>query len=149
MTIVKIKRGDEIVGEELTESRNLIVRFVIVGYKQTTAVVGSFKEAADLFRKAIDDACVGASKVSYCTISEGNQVTACVSYNGRVWSVLVRAGLFNVTFFNVLANRRGMLIDNVSEVEADAVISRTSDKKSPQFYLQDVRKESVTAQAAA
>lgn len=52
--------------------------------------------------------------------------------------------LFNVTFFNQLAGRRGMLIDNVTEDEADAVIARCTDKKSPQFYLEDVRKEAVS-----
>jgi hypothetical protein len=54
--------------------------------------------------------------------------------------------LFNVTFYNELAGRRGMLIDNVTEAIADAVVARCSDKTAPQFYLQAVRKEaSLTA----
>jgi hypothetical protein len=49
--------------------------------------------------------------------------------------------LFNVTFYNALVGRRGMLIDNVTEAEADAVIARWSDKTAPRFYLPEVRKE--------
>lgn len=53
--------------------------------------------------------------------------------------------LFNVTFYNALAGRRGMLIDNVTEAEADAVVARCSDKTAPEYYLQEVRKEPVIA----
>lgn len=49
--------------------------------------------------------------------------------------------LYNVTFFNPLKGARGILIDNVSEEEADAVVARFSDKKTPELYLPEVCKE--------
>ena len=48
---------------------------------------------------------------------------------------------FDVTFFNPLAGRRGILIDDVSESEADAVIAKFSDKKDKFHFLPEVRKE--------
>ncbi len=49
--------------------------------------------------------------------------------------------LFNVTFFSALANRRGTLIDNVTEEQADAIVARFSDKSNKFEYLPEVRKE--------
>ena len=48
---------------------------------------------------------------------------------------------FNVTFWNELAGRRGILIDDVTEEQADAVVQRFSDKSNKSEYLPEVRKE--------
>lgn len=49
--------------------------------------------------------------------------------------------LFNVTFYNPMKGERGIVIDNVTEEEADAVVARFSDKSFPEWYLTEVRKE--------
>lgn len=51
--------------------------------------------------------------------------------------------MFKVTFYNVLAGRRGILIDGVTEEQADAVVLRFSDKSNKFEYLPEVRKESA------
>jgi hypothetical protein len=49
--------------------------------------------------------------------------------------------LFNVTFDNPLSGERGVLIDDVTEAQADDIVARFSDKSSPFLYLPGVRKE--------
>lgn len=51
------------------------------------------------------------------------------------------APLFNVTFYNQLASRRGTVIDKVTEAEADAIVARLSNKADTAYYLPEVRKE--------
>jgi hypothetical protein len=50
---------------------------------------------------------------------------------------------FNVTFYSSLAGRRGTLIENVTEEQADAVVARFSDKSNMFEYLPEVRKEAA------
>lgn len=50
---------------------------------------------------------------------------------------------FNVTFFNPLSGRRGLLLDNVTEDQADSIVARFSDKSNKFEYLPEVRKEAA------
>lgn len=51
--------------------------------------------------------------------------------------------MFKVTFYNVLAGRRGVLIEDVTEEQADAVVARFSDESNKFEYLPEVRKEAA------
>ena len=48
---------------------------------------------------------------------------------------------YKVTFYNALAGRRGLLIEGVTEEQADAVVERFSDKCNQFEYLPEVLKE--------
>ena len=50
---------------------------------------------------------------------------------------------FNVTFWNELAGRRGFVIKDVTEDQADAVVARFSDPLNKFEFLPEVRKESA------
>ena len=50
-----------------------------------------------------------------------------------------------VTFFNELANRRGVVVDKVTDEQAQAIAAKVSDPKQPYFYLKDVRVEKDSA----
>lgn len=48
---------------------------------------------------------------------------------------------FKVTYFNVLANRRHVLIDDITEELADKAVAHFGDKSNPFDFLPEVRKE--------
>jgi hypothetical protein len=49
--------------------------------------------------------------------------------------------LFNVTFFNQLTKRRALLIDGVSEIQAEQILERFGDPSQPYLFLHSLRAE--------
>lgn len=43
-----------------------------------------------------------------------------------------------VTFWNPLANRRGLLLDDVTQEQAEAIVARFGDKSDPNTYLPEL-----------
>lgn len=54
-----------------------------------------------------------------------------------------------VTFWNPLAGRRGVVLDGLTEEEAQAVAAKVSDPADPFHYLPEVRIEPETQQGRA
>lgn len=55
---------------------------------------------------------------------------------------------WKVTFFNELAGRRGLLLDDLTDEEAQAVEAKFGDRDQPMFFLPEVRIEQDTQASA-
>lgn len=49
--------------------------------------------------------------------------------------------VWRVTYFNPVTDKRHVLIDDIDEATADAVVARFGDTAGPYFRLPDVAKE--------
>lgn len=80
---VNYKIGEEIT--DLTENNLLTVTF-----GKESSLVSSLKDAREVYTDYIEVNNLGSSASPFCGVSLDGKLIAYISYNGRVWNILVK-----------------------------------------------------------